>query len=71
MAYDLFFGNWLMPVTPSKVTMTVNNQNRTLVQINDGEINLLKRPGLTDISFTLLLPNVSYPFAKYKAIQES
>ena len=67
MAYDLFFGNWLMPVTPSKVTMTVNNQNRTLVQMNDGEINLLKRPGLTDISFTLLLPNVSYPFAKYKS----
>lgn len=65
--YDLYLGNWLMPVTPSDVTMSVKNQNRTLVQINDGEINLLKRPGLTDISFTLLLPNVLYPFAKYKS----
>lgn len=64
--YDLYLGNWLMPVTPSNVTMGIKNQNRTLVQINDGEINLLKRPGLTDISFTLLLPNVLYPFAKYK-----
>lgn len=65
MAYDLYLGNWLMPVTPSSVTMAITNQNRTVVQINDGEINLLKRPGLTDISFTLLLPNVLYPFAKY------
>lgn len=65
--YDLYLGNWLMPVTPSGVTMGIKNQNRTLVQINDGEINLLKRPGLTDISFTLLLPNVLYPFAKYKS----
>lgn len=65
MVYEIYFGNKLMPVTPSSVHMTVRNKNKTLVQINDGEINLLKRPGLTDIQLTLLLPNVQYPFAKY------
>lgn len=67
MAYDLYLGNCLMPVTPSKVSIGITNQNKTLVNINDGEINLLKRPGLTEISFSLLLPNVEYPFAKYKS----
>lgn len=66
MAYELYFGNRLMPVTPSGVTMVIRNQNKTLVQINDGEINLLKRPGLTEIQLTLLLPNVPYPFARYR-----
>jgi LysM repeat protein len=35
--------------------------------INEGEINILKMAGLTEISFDLLLPNVKYPFATYKS----
>lgn len=65
MAYDLYLGKMLMPVTPSKITMKINNQNSTINLINDGELNLLKSAGLTDIQFTLLIPQVSYPFARY------
>jgi hypothetical protein len=29
-------------------------------------VNILKKPGLTDIEFTCMLPNVKYPFGTYK-----
>ena len=33
--------------------------------MNEGEVNVLKKPGLTDIEFEVLLPNVQYPFSVY------
>ena len=47
--------------------MKIKNQNKTMNLINEGEINILKKAGLTEISFDLLLPNVKYPFAVYKS----
>lgn len=63
MAYKMYMAGILMPVTPSKVKVKVNNQNETMNLINGEEIQILKRPGLTDVSFDLLLPAASYPFA--------
>lgn len=62
MAYAMYLDGVLMPVTPSKVKVKISNQNKTLALINGEEINILKEPGLTDVSFDLLLPQVSYPF---------
>ena len=62
MAYKMYLDGVLMPITPSKVKVKINNQNDTLTLINGEEINILKEPGLTDVSFDLLLPQVSYPF---------
>ena len=62
MAYKLYMAGTLMPITPSKVKVKINNQNETLTLINGEEINILKAAGLTDVSFDLLLPQVSYPF---------
>lgn len=62
MAYSMYLAGVLMPITPSKVKVKINNQNETLTLINGEEINILKEPGLTDVSFDLLLPQVSYPF---------
>lgn len=62
MAYKMYLGGALMPITPSKVTVKINNQNKTLTLINGEEINILKDAGLSDVSFELLLPQVSYPF---------
>lgn len=67
MAYKMYMDGILMPVTPAKVKMKVNSQNDTLTLINGEEINILKAPGLTDVSFDLILPQVSYPFATGKA----
>ena len=66
MAYDFYMDSMLLPVAPSKLNINIDNKNKTLVLINDGEVNILKKPGLTDISFTALLPQVKYPFAVYK-----
>ena len=65
--YEVYVDKTLCPVTPSKIKTKINSQNKTITLINDGEINMLKQPGLTDISFDLLLPNMKYPFARYKS----
>lgn len=66
MAYDVYMDGELLPVTPSKISIQRNGQNKTYNLINDGEINILKASGLQEISFDMLLPNVKYPFAKYR-----
>lgn len=65
--YELYLGKTLFPVAPSQLQIKIKNQNKTINLINDGERNILKDAGLTDISFDLLLPNVPYPFAVYKS----
>lgn len=42
MAYKLYMAGTLMPITPSKVTVKINNQNKTMTLINGEEINILK-----------------------------
>lgn len=63
--YDFFLGKMLLPVTPEKLTMDINGQNKTVNLINEGEVNILKAPGLTDIEFECCFPQVEYPYAKY------
>lgn len=65
MAYSFFIDGIQLPVAPSSLEMKINNKNKTIDLINEGEVNLLKKAGLTDVSFELLLPNVKYPFAVY------
>lgn len=52
-----------LPIAPSKLTIKIKNQNETVSLINEGEINILKSPGLSEISFDFILPAVPYPFA--------
>ena len=66
MAYEFFFGNLPLPVAPSKLQMKVGGQNKTYTLIDGTEINVLKSPKLTEISFDLLIPAVPYGFAVYK-----
>lgn len=66
MAYCFYLGSTLLPVTPDKMSIKINNKNKSVDLINNAEINILKNPGLTDIEFKALLPNVKYPFAVYK-----
>lgn len=64
--YKFYLGNMLLPVTPSKLDLKIKNKNKTLDLINEGEINIPKNAGLTEISINALLPNVQYPFAMYQ-----
>lgn len=65
MAYYFYMGEMLLPVAPKKLQLKVKNKNKTYTLINQGEVNVLKKPGLTEIEFEALLPNVIYPFALY------
>ncbi len=76
MAYKFRIGDLLLPVAPEKFDIEVNGNNKTINLINDGEINIIKKVGLTTANFEFLLPNVSwinslgkevsYPFAVYE-----
>lgn len=63
--YDFYLDKCFLPVTPSKLTMKINNQNKTVTLINEGEINVLKKAGLTDIEFECEIPQVKQPYAVY------
>lgn len=64
--YDFYLDKILLPISPPKLKIKISNQNKTLRLINQGEVNLLKKAGLTEISFTILLPQQEYPFARFK-----
>lgn len=65
MAYYFFIGDMMLPVPPAKMNVKVNNKNKTINLINEGEVNIIKTQGLTEISFDARLPNQNYPFADY------
>lgn len=65
--YDFYLNKCLLPVAPEKLQIKINNANETITLINEGEINLLKTPKLTDIEFECLIPQVQYPFAMYSS----
>ena len=62
MSYYVFLGVIPLPITPAKISITTPSKNQTVTLINDGEINILKTPGLREISFDFLLPQNKYPF---------
>ncbi len=69
--YDFYLKKCLLPIAPSKLTIKINNANETVTLVNEGEINILKHAGLTDIEFECRIPQEKYPFAVYKSGFES
>ena len=64
--YYFYLDKILLPVAPSKLQVKIKNANKTINLINDGEINIIKKPGLSEVSFDILIQHVKYPFAVYK-----
>ena len=65
--YDFYLDKCLLPVSPGKLQIKINNANDTVTLINEGEINILKKAGLTEIEFECSIPLTEYPFAVYKS----
>ena len=65
--YDFYMGNCLLPVTPETMQIKINNANKQVTLMDEGEINILKKAKLTDIEFECMRPQVKYPFAKYRS----
>ena len=67
MAYCFFLDEMMIPVPPEKLTMEIKGRNKTTELIDDGEINILRSPGLTEISFDIRLPGTPRPYADYNS----
>lgn len=63
--YYFYMGSVLLPIAPEKFTLKTKNQNKTIALINEGEVNILKDAGLTELEFDVLIPAVQYSFANY------
>ncbi|MDF2592912.1 MAG: LysM peptidoglycan-binding protein [Clostridia bacterium] len=64
--YSFYMDKMQLPVAPSKLQLKVSNGNKTITLIDMGEVNILKSPGLSEISFEVMIPQQQYPFAVYK-----
>lgn len=63
--YSFFLDGEQLPVTPEKLTVKIKGSNKTLTLVNEGDINFLRAPGLTEISFDAVLPMLGqYHFAQ-------
>lgn len=63
--YNFFLGSLQLPIPPESIETVINNQNTTINLINDQEVNILRKAGLSEINFEALIPQVKYPFASY------
>ena len=63
--YYFYLDKLQLPIPPASLAMQISGQNKTVNLINDGEINIIKKPGLTEISFDFMIPHAKYPFANY------
>ena len=63
--YYFYLDKLQLPVPPASLSMQISGQNKTVNLINDGEINIIKQPGLTEVSFEFMIPHTKYPFANY------
>ena len=60
MSYSCYLGGVEWP-TPAKLTVKIKGKNKTLTLLNEGEINFLRTPGLSEIVLPVTLPMpVSY-----------
>ena len=56
MSYKCYLFGALMPQTPAKLSVKISGKNTTVTLLNEGEINFLKYPGLTEITLPLVFP---------------
>ena len=64
--YQFFIDGVMLPIAPASMDTNINNKNTTITLLNGEEINIVKSAGLSDVSFTALLPNKNYPFSVYQ-----
>ena len=60
--YYMYLDRMEIPIPPAEMTTNIAGKNETIDLIGKGEVNIIKPPGLTEVSFKFMLPNSSYPF---------
>lgn len=66
--YDFYFkvddDVLTFPITPSELSIKVGSNNEVVNLINEGDINILKSPSLTEVEFEARFPMRQYPYAR-------
>ncbi|HBG7381105.1 TPA: LysM peptidoglycan-binding domain-containing protein [Clostridioides difficile] len=62
MAYDFYLDGVQLPIAPAKLEIKITNKNKTVDLINTGEVNILKKEGLSEISFEAEFTHNKLPF---------
>lgn len=60
--YYMYIDKMEIPIPLAEMTTTIAGKNETIDLIGKGEVNIIKPPGLTEVSFKFMLPNSNYPF---------
>jgi LysM repeat protein len=63
VAYEVYIDDMLLPLPPEKIPIKYSGQNKTATLINGEEINMIRPPGLAEISLDVVIPQMDYPFA--------
>lgn len=61
----VFLDKLQLPVAPGAISFSYNGKNKTVELINGEDITVIKKPGLTGVAFSFLIPHTKYPFANY------
>ena len=62
--FDTPFGLVVFPITPEELEIKVGSNNKTVTLISEGDINILKSPSLTEVSFEARFPMRQYPYSR-------
>ena len=63
MAYEVYIDDMLLPLPPQKIPIKYPGQNKSTTLINGEEINLVRPPGLAEITIDVVIPQMNYPSA--------
>lgn len=63
MAYEVYIDDMLLPLPPQKIPIKYPGQNKSTTLINGEEINLIRPPGLAEITIDAIIPQMNYPSA--------
>lgn len=59
--WEVYINEELMPIAPPNIKTKINNQNKTINLLSGQELNLINKPGLTDLDLSLRLPSHDEP----------
>jgi LysM repeat protein len=69
--YNFYFADGsdvlTFPITPGELTISVGSNNQVVTLINEGDVNVLKSPSLTEVSFEARFPMRKYPYSREPA----
>ena len=62
--YYMYMDNMQIPIPPPALKTKIGSRNKTIDLLEKGQVNVIRSPALTEISFRFMLPNSKYPFSQ-------